>query len=82
MALVKDFDPAGGRVTLEQRNHVKAGEVLEALTPGGEIFPWTLEDMKDGEGNPLTAAPHAQMVFTAKGDGRMSPFSLVRRLKK
>ena len=38
--------------------------------------------MKDGEGNPLTAAPHAQMVFTAKGDGRMAPFSLVRRLKK
>lgn len=82
VALVKDFDPASGRVTLEQRNHVKAGEVLEVLTPGGEIFSWTLEDMQDGEGNPLTAAPHAQMVFTAKGDGRMAPFSLVRRLKK
>lgn len=66
---------------VEQRNHVKAGEVLEVLNPAGQVFPWTLEAMEDGEGNPITAAPHAQMLFTAKGDPRMTPFSLIRRLK-
>ncbi|WP_302371643.1 peptidase U32 family protein [Acidaminococcus massiliensis] len=81
VALVKGFDPATGRAALEQRNHVKEGQQLEVLTPGGEIFSWTLEEMQDGEGNPIQAAPHAQMIFTAKGDSRMEPFSLVRRLK-
>lgn len=60
---------------------MKEGQQLEVLTPGGEIFSWTLEEMQDGEGNPIQAAPHAQMIFTAKGDSRMEPFSLVRRLK-
>lgn len=81
VALVRDFDPVSGRVTLEQRNHVKSGQRLEVLTPKGEIFSWTLVEMEDGDGNPIQAAPHAQMVFTAKGDPRMEAFSLVRRLK-
>lgn len=81
VGLVRSFDAPSGRVQVEQRNHVKAGEVLEVLNPAGQVFPWTLEAMEDGEGNPITAAPHAQMLFTAKGDPRMTPFSLIRRLK-
>lgn len=79
---MKDYDAASGRVTLEQRNHVKEGETLEILTPGGTVFSWTLSDMEDETGTPIVAAPHAQMIFTAAGDIRMEPYSLVRRLKK
>ena len=69
-----------GRVLVEQRNNVKTGETLEVLTPEGQVFAWTLEDMKNGDGEPITVAPHAQMKFTAKGDNRLTPWSLVRRL--
>ncbi len=74
-------DLASGRVTIEQRNHVREGETLEVFTPGGDVFPWTLEHMADKDGNPIAAAPHAQMQYTADGDPRMEPFSLIRRLK-
>jgi len=69
-------------VTIEQRNHVKEGERLEILNPDGEIFAWTVTEMQNDQGEPITAAPHAQMIYTAKGDSRMEPWSLVRRLKE
>jgi putative protease len=74
------YDKASKRVTIEQRNHVKAGEELEVLTPDGDIFSWTLANMKDDTGSPITAAPHPQMIYTADGDDRMQPYSLIRRL--
>ena len=80
VALVKGYDPVTDRVTLEQRNNLKQGQELEVLTPSGERFSWVLEDMQDAEGQPITVAPHAQMVFTAKGDPRMEAWALVRRL--
>lgn len=80
VALVKGYDPLTDRVTLEQRNNLKQGQELEVLTPSGERFSWVLEDMQDAEGQPITVAPHAQMVFTAKGDPRMEAWALVRRL--
>ena len=73
-------EAAAGQVLVEQRNKVKAGENLEVLTPEGQVFTWTLEDMLDSEGQPITVAPHAQMKFTARGDERLLPWSLVRRL--
>lgn len=80
VALVKAYEPQTNRVTLEQRNNLKEGQELEVLTPGGQRFAWVLEEMQDADGRSITVAPHAQMVFTAKGDPRMEPFALVRRL--
>jgi len=80
VGLVLTAPDKDGRVQLEQRNNVKAGETLEVLTPEGQVFAWTLEDMKNSDGEPITVAPHAQMKFTAKGDVRLTPWSLVRRL--
>ncbi len=82
VGLIRSCDDVSGRVTVEQRNHLKAGETLEVLTPEGKIFSWTLADMKDADGIPITVAPHAQMLFTAAGQDGMRPYSLVRRLKK
>jgi putative protease len=82
VGLIQGYDPETGRVTIEQRNHVKEGERLEILNPDGEIFAWTVTEMQNDQGEPITAAPHAQMIYTAKGDSRMEPWSLVRRLKE
>jgi putative protease len=81
VGLVKGYDAASGRVTVEQRNHVREGEVLEVLTPAGDLFSWTVTHMKDADGNPIDAAPHAQMIYTADGSEKMVPYSLIRRLK-
>ncbi len=81
VGLIQSYDSSTNRVTVEQRNHVKTGENLEILTPGGDIFSWTLSHMMDADGQTIEAAPHAQMLFTADGDPRMQKFSLVRRIK-
>ena len=84
VGLIQGYDPETGRVTIEQRNHVKEGERLEILNPDGEIFAWTVTEMQNDQGEPITAAPHAQMVYTAKGfpDGTLVPGSWAQRKKQ
>ncbi len=79
VALVTGYDAESRRVCLEQRNHVSEGEELEILTPGGELFRLTLEQMLDAEARPISCAPHAQMLFSAYCARPVPAFSLLRR---
>ena len=81
VGLVLDYDATLKRVTIEQRNNVSQGQVLEVLTPKGEIFPLTLEQMQDEGGEALSVAPHAQMIFTAHCSREIPAYALLRRLK-
>ena len=62
MAVVLDWKD--GRATVEQRNHFKAGQTLEVLSPNyiGESI--TADDLRDEEGNELDAARHPQQIVT------------------
>lgn len=82
VALVVDYDAVTGHVLLEQRNNVVAGDMLEVLTPQGEIFPLRLAGMRDEEGNDISVAPHAQMIFSAVSPREIARYSLVRRERK
>lgn len=79
VGIVIDYDEVNGRVYFEQRNNVKAGEPLELLEPDGTLLSFVLEDMRDGEGNSITVAPHAQMKFSAVSSKKLQKFSLLRR---
>lgn len=68
-----------GRLTVEQRNHMKAGETLEVFCPDGRLERLKLEDMRDAEGTPVTVAPHPQMVFTCKAEKRIPEAAILRR---
>ena len=68
-----------GRLTVEQRNHMKAGENLEIFCPDGSLKTLMLQDMADEEGNAITAAPHAQMIFTCKAEEPVPPNAILRR---
>ena len=57
VGLIQGYDPETGRVTIEQRNHVKEGERLEILNPDGEIFAWTVTEMQNDQGEPITQLP-------------------------
>ena len=70
------------RVVIEQRNHVKEGEILEVLLPDGSLRSLVLEDMRDEAGQPITAAPHAQQIYSCRSREAFPPFSLLRRRLK
>lgn len=68
-----------GRLIVEQRNSMKAGETLEVFCPDGSLGTLVLQEMRDGEEEPITVAPHAQMVFTCKAEDEIPSNAILRR---
>ena len=58
---------------------MKAGETLEVFRPDGSLGTLVLQDMRDEEGNPISAAPHPQMVFTCKAEEAIPVNAILRR---
>jgi len=48
------------RGVIEQRGRFFRGETLLAIPTEGEIFPFTVEELKDKEGQDRDSAPHAK----------------------
>ena len=79
VGIVLAYDADAKRAYIEQRNNVKNGEVLELLMPDGELFPLTLEDMRNADGESIDCVPHAQQKFSIVSDRALMPDSLLRR---
>ena len=75
--LVRDW--RNGRLTVEQRNHMKAGETIEVFCPDGSLKSLVLQEMRNEEGEPVTVAPHAQMIFTCKAEEEIPANAILRR---
>lgn len=75
--LVREWD--NGRLTVEQRNNMKAGETLEIFCPDGNLKLLVLQEMRNAEDEPVTAAPHAQMVFTCRAEEQIPVNAILRR---
>ena len=68
-----------GRLSVEQRNNMKAGEVLEVFCPDGSLRSLMLQEMRNAEGEIITVAPHAQMLFTCKAEEEIPVNAILRR---
>ena len=68
-----------GRLSVEQRNNMKAGEILEVFCPDGSLQSLVLQEMRDAEGGSITVAPHAQMLFTCKAEEEIPANAILRR---
>ena len=77
VGLVRDWD--NGRLTVEQRNHMKEGETLEVFCPDGSLRTLVLKEMRNQEGEPIVAAQHPQMVFTCRAAESIPESSILRR---
>lgn len=71
-----------GMLTLYQRNKFCKGQTLDCLEPGGPSFTIRVEEMYDGEGNPIDAAPHAEMVVRIPCERPVKPGAFLRRSLK
>lgn len=72
-----------GVLRCAQRNKVAEGEELEALLPGGvPPIRIAVEDLRDGEGNPIPSTPHPTMAFTFRCPQPLPEGVILRREKK
>ncbi|MHB1314056.1 MAG: peptidase U32 family protein [Christensenellales bacterium] len=53
-----------GRITVQQRNHFRQGDTLEAVSPSKLGMSFVVENMRNQEGEPRESAPHPEQVLT------------------
>ncbi len=81
VAVVTGYDKETGDLLLEQRNRFCSGDELEAVVPMAENLTFTAEHLRDGEGNPIESAPHAQQKLRLNIGRELPPLSLLRKKK-
>lgn len=64
---------------VQQRNHFKVGEVLEYLTPKGEVGNMTVEKLINKEGEEVEKAPHPLEELTMEASVLLPAFTILRR---
>lgn len=79
VGLVTAYDPKTGIATIEQRNRFVEGDELEVVNPRGPFFIQTARSMRNGDGEPITAAPHPQMTVFMPMDALVEPYAMLRR---
>lgn len=71
--------PEEGRLYLSLLNKVTEGEMLEVMEPDGDFWYLKAEDLKDENGEPISTANHATMLFSLKCERNVSPYAFIRR---
>lgn len=66
VGVVKAYDEDTKIATIEQRNKVLEGDTVQVLSPVGDVYTVTLNELKDQNGEKIESAPRAQMIFEAK----------------
>lgn len=66
VAVVKDYNKEANITTLEQKNKVYDGDLVEVLSIKGDNDIIKLEDMRKRNGEAIESAASAQMLFTIK----------------
>jgi len=78
VGVVESCDP-DGEALITQRNRFFVGETLELLTPDALPVSFTLQEMRDGRGNPIESAPHPMMPVRLRLPKSAPQYSILRR---
>ena len=79
VGLVLDYDEQTKIATVQQRNKICEGDVVEIFGPGGICFSQTICGMTDREGTPIASAPHAQQIVKIPVAQPVSKHFMLRR---
>ena len=82
IGIVMDYDENTGRMTVTQRNRFFEGDEIEILQPGKPYLSIKAREMKDGEGNPITVAPHPEQIVTMNAPEPVCKGAMLRAKKK
>lgn len=82
VGLVLDYDEKRGMALIEQRNYFAIGDEVEFFGPNKENFTQKVEAIWDEEGEPITAARHAQQKVWMKVHQPVAPYDMMRKGKE
>ena len=81
VGMVLDYDKDTKIATVEQRNRIFKGDMLEIFGPSVNYFTQEVKEMWDDEGNEINVAPHAQQIIKIKVDKDIEEFYLLRKVR-
>ena len=81
VGVVREYDENTKVATIEQRNKVFEGDIVEVLRPEGSPFNVTLKDMRENSGEKIENAPRAQMLFKVQVEKPLKPKDMLIKEK-
>lgn len=79
VGMILDYDESTQIATIEQRNRINVGDVVEIFGPDINYFELKIENMWNEEDEPIESAPHAQQIIKTKIYNQVKPFYLIRK---
>lgn len=76
-AVVKNFE--NGRLTVEQRNNFKDGDIFEVISPASIGLAFKVHNMVNCAGEHITVAPHPQELITVDCPFELHPGDILRK---
>lgn len=82
IGIVRDYDKENFIATVEQRNYFKPGDEVEVFSPNFRPLRFSVEEIKDDEGNILDAARHPKQVLKIFVPFEVSQYDMIRKIKQ
>lgn len=79
VGIVLSYNEQDKTAVIEQRNKITRGDQIEIMQPGGRDFMFTVDEMRDMDGNLIDSTPHPQMVYTMKVPEPVEVNSMLRK---
>ena len=79
VGVVRDFDPASGVATIEQRNKISVGDTIQFFGTDYREYDFTICAMQDENGASIDSAPHAQQIVKMQLPFSVQPMDLIRK---
>lgn len=81
IGIVKSYDKETGRMTVTQRNRFFEGDEIEIMQPMKPYITIKAEEMRDGEGRPISVAPHPEQIVTMNVTEPVCEGAMLRKQK-
>ncbi|NMB33801.1 MAG: U32 family peptidase [Clostridium sp.] len=79
IGVVIKYDSDTKIATIEQRNRMYKGDVIEVLNPEGGFYIQKIEWMKNVDGDYIDVAPHPQMIVSMPMLKEVQKYTIIRR---
>lgn len=82
VGLVLDYDREARIATIEQRNRIFQGDVIEVIGPGIDMFTQTVDKLWNSKGEEIEVAPHPQQIIKIQMAQPVGQYYILRKDRK
>ena len=79
VGLVLDYDPETQIATIEQRNRIFQGDLIEVIGPDIDMFTQTVDKLWNDKDEQLEVAPHPQQIIKIQMAQPVGPYYILRK---